>query len=104
MLRKFLFKRICKRIKQVKIQGASNIAKAALRAYTIYPNNIAKKILLGLRPTEPMLHHVLELAQTQPKQQILDHFKLAQDQINLHVLNLLKHNSKIFTQIGRAHV
>ena len=56
------FNKICKDIKDIKIQGATNVAKAALRAYFIDPSLSTKKKLLKLRPTEPMLSHVLELA------------------------------------------
>lgn len=55
MFKRYRFNRICKRIKQIKIQGATNIAKAALQAYSLYPNKITKRVLLNLRPTEPML-------------------------------------------------
>ena len=53
------FNKICKDIKDIKIQGARNIAKAALYAYSIYPSFSSKKKLLSLRPTEPMLVNVL---------------------------------------------
>jgi len=98
------FNQICKDIKSVKIQGATNIAKAALRAYQLSPNFSAKKKLLSLRPTEPLLSHVIELADKVPEQKILNHFKQAQDSINKQVFKLVKNNSIIFTHCHSTNV
>ena len=49
------FETICKKIKNLKIQGAENIAKAGLRAYALKPNKNSIKKLLSLRITEPCL-------------------------------------------------
>lgn len=91
------FNAICKAIKEVKIQGARNIAKAALAAYYLNHTKQAKKKLIGLRPTEPMLVNVLNLADKMPKQKILKHFDDAQDKINKFALKIIKNNSKILT-------
>ncbi len=104
MFKKYRFNRICRRIKEVKIQGASNVAKAALKAYYIYPNSVTKRVLLHLRPTEPMLTHVLVLADKIPQEKILDHFKTAQNKINLLIFKLIKNNSKIFTHCHSTNV
>lgn len=98
------FNKIAKDIKSVKIQGATNIAKAALQAYSLQPTAQSKAKLLKLRPTEPMLSHVLNLAEKQPKQKILKHFSDAQDKINKHVLKLIKNNSVIFTHCHSTNV
>ena len=99
------FNKICKDIKSIKIQGATNVAKAAINAYFIYPNKKTKKKLLSLRPTEPMLSHVLDLAeQGKSKQEILEHFDEAQDKINKNVYKLIKKNSVIFTHCHSTNV
>jgi len=103
-LKKQLFNKICNDIKTVKIQGATNIAKAALHAYYLFPNKKTKKILLSLRPTEPLLSHVLELADKVPKQKILAHFKEAQEKINKFVFKIIKNNYKIFTHCHSTNV
>ena len=59
------FKKIVKGIKTIKIQGAKNIAKQALYAYTLFPSQKSKRKLIALRPTEPMLINVLEKTKTQ---------------------------------------
>lgn len=104
MFNRFRFKRICKRIKQVKIQGATNVARAALNAYEMYPNKITKKILIGLRPTEPMLTHVLELADKLSREKILSHFASVQDKINKLVFSIIKNNSVIYTHCHSTNV
>jgi ribose 1,5-bisphosphate isomerase len=91
------FEAICKAIKEVKIQGARNIAKAALLAYSSNPTKSAKSRLMGLRPTEPMLINVLNLADKIPKKEILEHFDKAQDKINRYAMKIIRNNSIILT-------
>lgn len=63
---------VVRKIKAVEIQGASNVAKAALKAYARAKNRpAAAKKLKAARPTEPMLWNVLELAKHQPPEKIL---------------------------------
>ncbi|MEM3859386.1 MAG: hypothetical protein QW478_08260, partial [Candidatus Micrarchaeaceae archaeon] len=54
------FERIVKDIKSLKIQGAENVAKAAIDAWSISKDKAkASAILRRTRPTEPMLRNVL---------------------------------------------
>jgi len=55
------FDKIADSIKRVKIQGAANVARAALSAYSMIPTKASMKKLLSLRPTEPMLERVLRM-------------------------------------------
>jgi len=98
------FQQICKDIKSIKIQGARNIAKAGLEAYQLKPTQASKKKLLSLRETEPMLKHVLDLAEKQPVPFILTHFDQAQDKINKEVLKIIKSNDIIFTHCHSTNV
>ena len=104
MFNKFRFNLIARKIKEIKIQGATNVAKAALKAYYIYPNSVTKRVLINLRPTEPMLTHVLELADKKSKQEILNHFDSSQNKINQIVFKLIKNDSKIFTHCHSTNV
>ncbi len=104
MFNRLRFNAICRKIKDIKIQGATNVARAALKAYFLIPTKESKKILLSLRPTEPMLSHVLELADKKSKSQILLHFEDSQNKINKLVFKLLKNNSKIFTHCHSTNV
>lgn len=98
------FNEISRKIKEVKIQGARNIAKAALKAYYLHPDKKHKKILLSLRPTEPMLQNVLKMADKTSKEKILEHFEEAQKEINPNVFKILNGKSKIFTHCHSTNV
>lgn len=91
------FNKIARDIKEIKIQGARNIAKSALKAYHLMPTKESKKKLLSLRPTEPMLQNVLEMVEKKDYKEILKHFDEAQDKINKHISKLIKKNDVIFT-------
>ncbi len=91
------FQEICKKIKNVEIQGASEIARAALQAYLLMPTKAAKRKLLSLRPTEPLLRKVLQLIDEMSAKAILEHFEYVQEQINKHVASLLRNNAVVFT-------
>lgn len=105
MNKKKRFERILKRIKTIRIQGARNVAKSALEAYTLLPSKISKKRLLNSRPTEPMMRYVLDLAENKiPKKEILNHFDYAQEKINKAVFKLIKQNDVIFTHCHSTNV
>lgn len=53
------FEKICKDIKEVKIQGAENVAKAAAKALIYRHDKNAVKKLISLRPTEPALRNTI---------------------------------------------
>src|SRR3989344_3387501 len=91
------FSKICSNIKSVKIQGASNIAKAALHAYSLKPTKSAKNKLLTLRPTEPALFNALNIAERASIQTALNHFDNAQEFINYYVHKIVPNNSVIMT-------
>ena len=103
-MKKRTFSSICKDIKSIKIQGARNVAKAGLQAYQLKPTKSSKKRLLSLRPTEPMLKHVLDLADKQPIPTILSHFTEAQDKINKNVYKLIRSKDIIFTHCHSTNV
>jgi len=98
------FNKISKEIKSVKIQGARNIAKQALKAYRLIPTLSSKRKLLSLRPTEPMLFHVLGLVEKEPYSKIFNHFDEAQNKINKNILGLIKSKDKIFTHCHSTNV
>ncbi|MEK6891243.1 MAG: hypothetical protein AABX03_03835 [Nanoarchaeota archaeon] len=94
-------------IKSIKIQGATNIAKAAIKAYTLSPKLSTLKKLKSLRPTEPMLKNVLdklEKLKGKNKDEIISHFSESQDNINSNVLSIIKNNNVIFTHCHSTNV
>ncbi|MBU1136604.1 MAG: hypothetical protein ABIG37_01350 [Nanoarchaeota archaeon] len=90
-------KKILNDIKQLKIQGATNIAKAGLRAYIFKHDSKTKKQLINARPTEPLLVNVLNKADKEGQEFILKHLEITQEKINKFVLKLIKNNSVVFT-------
>lgn len=98
------FNQILNDIKSVKIQGARNIAKSALYAYTLVPSEESRKKLLNARPTEPMLVNVLNKLKKSNYKEILKHFSFAQEKINSHVFKLIKNNDVIFTHCHSTNV
>ncbi len=104
MDKKKRFNQITRDILEIKVQGARNVALKALDAYSLIPTKKLKRKLLSLRPTEPMMKYVLDLADKMPKEKILQHFKDAQDKINKNVFKLIKNNDVIFTHCHSTNV
>ena len=98
------FNQIAKDIKSIKIQGARNIAQKALYAYSLIPTKESKKRLLSLRPTEPMLHKVLNKMEKESYRKILKHFDFAQQEINKNILKVIKNKEVIFTHCHSTNV
>src|SRR3989344_3026357 len=85
------FNKIVKDIKSIKIQGARNVAREAVKAYFLLPSKSSKRKLLNSRPTEPMMEHVLNLAESGvPLKKILEHFEESRKKIKETSLNLVK--------------
>ncbi|MBD3252345.1 hypothetical protein GF386_01290, partial [Candidatus Pacearchaeota archaeon] len=104
MNKKQKFNKICKDIKSVKIQGARNIAKAAFKAYQMYPTSSSRRKLLALRPTEPMMKNVLELADKLSEKEILEHFDTSQEKINNYIYKLIRSKDVLFTHCHSTNV
>lgn len=98
------FAQILKHIKDIKIQGARSIARAALYAYSLMKTKEARKQLIKARPTEPMLSNVLRRIEKQPYKKILQHFDYAQQKINKFAFRIIKNNSTIFTHCHSTNV
>lgn len=98
------FNSIAKAIKEIRIQGARNIAKKALYAYSLVPTEKSKRKLLSLRPTEPMLANVLDKIGKISYREIYSHFNESQKKINKKVFNLIKKNNVIFTHCHSTNV
>ena len=99
------FDKIVQNIKKIKIQGARNIAKSALRAYSLVPTESSRKILLNSRPTEPMMRNILNaVVSGKSSNQISKHFEEAQGKIDVSVLKLIKNNDRIFTHCHSTNV
>jgi translation initiation factor 2B subunit (eIF-2B alpha/beta/delta family) len=104
MNKKERFNKVVRDIKTIKIQGAKNIAKNALYAYSLIPTKGSKKELLSSRPTEPMMHKVLDLADKWPTKKIQEHFDDSQNKINQSVFKIIKDGDIIFTHCHSTSV
>lgn len=104
MSKQQIFNKIVKDIKEVKIQGARNIAKAALYAYSLIPTKESKAKLLSARETEPMLEKVVNLAEDFQAKEIRKHFDYSQEEINKAVLKIIKNEDIIFTHCHSTNV
>lgn len=91
------FNKICRDIKNLKIQGAENIAKAALTALQINDTPNASKRLISLRPTEPCLVNAIHYAHKHTIKKAFEHFDYSQEKINEFLFPLIKNNSIIYT-------
>ncbi|MFH1503081.1 MAG: hypothetical protein ABIE36_00285 [Candidatus Diapherotrites archaeon] len=104
MNKKKEFEKILRDIKSVRIQGAVNIARAALKAYALFPTKFSKNRILHSRPTEPMMIYVLNLAEKKKYNEILNHFNSTQGKINEAVYKLIKKKDIIFTHCHSTNV
>lgn len=98
------FNQIARDIKSIKIQGARNIARQALNAYSLIPTTAAKNKLLSLRPTEPLLVNVLKKATGSNTGALIQHFDKAQEEINKLVLDLIENGDVIYTHCHSTNV
>ena len=97
------FNSIVRDIKEIKIQGAVNVAKAAAKAISIITDenrsrpkqeilsnlNQAKQVLLKTRPTEPAMRNVLNYLffKLETKEEIMEELSKKQDYITKHFDN-----------------
>ncbi|HLF53767.1 MAG TPA: hypothetical protein VI544_01170 [Candidatus Nanoarchaeia archaeon] len=91
-------------IKEVKIQGATNIAKAAMTAYMLEHTSENKRKLLSLRPTEPTLSNTLNFVDKIGAKKVASHFSEAQKKINLSVFKFIKNGMVIYTHCHSTNV
>jgi len=96
---------VVQQIKTLKIQGASNVAKAALKAYANAENrNLAAKKLIAARPTEPMLRNILKLAEHGNVEKILGRLASDSDKITQFGTNKLKGCKSVYTHCHSSTV
>jgi len=97
--------RVVDNIKNIKIQGARNIAGYALYAYLLSPTPEAMNILKKARPTEPMLINILrKLRKGEDHNKILNHFFTAQEKINENAIKIIENKDVIFTHCHSTNV
>ena len=103
------FNKICKDIKDLKVQGAENVAKAGLNAIFIKHDEKSIKKLLSLRSTEPLLKNCLFRALSfedviEGIHNSLFHLGVSKEAIAKHGANLIRDDSIIFTHCHSSSV
>lgn len=98
------FNKILKEIKEIKIQGAEEVARKALYAYSIIPNKNSEKKLINSRPTEPLMRNVLRKIKKEPYKKIINHLDSFQEKINKNAFKIIKNNDVIFTHCHSSTV
>jgi len=103
------FDQILEDIEDVKIQGATNIAKAGIKAYLIKPDKKRAKRILKTRPTEPLMQNAIRFLSKSknPKsasKKYLAYIKAAQNKITKKGASLIRNNMNIFTHCHSSTV
>ena len=93
-------------IKNMKIQGAENIARAAIIAWEKSKNKkLATKKLISTRPTEPMLRNVLKyLEKFGNASEILEKLDKDREKIEKFGSNKIKNGYKVYTHCHSSTV
>lgn len=99
------FDKIIRDIKEVKIQGATNVAKAGLKAYQLDNSKKAREKIIKARPTEPLLFNSLKfLDEGMSYEKILNDYEKSQEKINKLVLKLMKGVKIVYTHCHSSTV
>jgi len=93
-------------IKNVKIQGATAIAIAALKAWMQAKDKVrATKLLISARPTEPLLFHAIAAANAgQDPQELIERLIADKKRIVKYGAELIKNNMVVFTHCHSSTV
>lgn len=100
------FDNICRKIRNVKIQGAENVAKAAVKALMIRSDKKAVEKLISLRPTEPCLRNTINFVISDPARlgpQALEHFRMA-DKLFDYGARKIDNDMIVFTHCHSSNV
>jgi len=98
------FSQILKDIKDVKIQGATNIAKAGLKALKLQSDTASIKKILDTRPTEPCLHNAIRYAKATNIDMAYHFLNSLQNRVATVGERIIKKDSNIFTHCHSSTV
>lgn len=101
------FSKICADIKSLKIQGAVNVAMAAVKALELDNSPSAIRKLVSLRPTEPCLRNAIRFVAPGPKKfgpEAIAHFKGAERKIAEYGSGKIAEGSVVFTHCHSSAV
>jgi len=103
------FEQIVKEIKEIKIQGADNIAKAGISAFLKKPEISSAKKILSARPTEPLLQNSINIllnskSLRKDSEKIMKYIKESERKISEKGEKLIKKEMNIFTHCHSSSV
>ncbi len=109
------FNQILEDIRDIKIQGATNVARAGIKAYKIadkqkqFNLKRATKQILATRPTEPLMQNGIHFLQksknlSSSAKKYLDYIRISQGKIGKKGTTLIKKNMNIFTHCHSSTV
>ncbi|MBS3172186.1 hypothetical protein J4438_01220 [Candidatus Woesearchaeota archaeon] len=98
------FNKIVKDIKSLNIQGARDIAFAALNAYSLKNDSKSIKKLINARPTEPCLRNIITFAQKTTPLIAHNYFNNINKKTEINASKLIKRNNIIFTHCHSTSV
>ncbi len=103
------FNKILQDIKDVKIQGAKNIAIAGIKAYLLSPTKSSAKKILKTRPTEPLMQNAIKLLvkSKNPKREankFLNNLKKSQEKIARIGSTIIRNNTNIYVHCHSSTV
>ncbi|MBN2330748.1 MAG: hypothetical protein JXC85_02935 [Candidatus Aenigmarchaeota archaeon] len=101
------FDEICRKIKKVEIQGAENVAKAAVRALMLRNDARSIKKLISLRPTEPCMRNAIGFVKPDPKKLgpvALKHFTDSDKKIGEYGAKKIDDGMTVFTHCHSSNV
>jgi len=103
------FEKIIHDIKNVKIQGAENVAKAGIKAYALQPDKRSVKEILSARPTEPLLQNAIKKIRKSRNKDIaaanfLSYLRKSHKKTVLNGARLIRNNMNIYTHCHSSTV
>ncbi|MDP2909095.1 MAG: hypothetical protein Q8N77_04795 [Nanoarchaeota archaeon] len=101
------FGQICRDIKSLKIQGATNVARAGIQALKLKHDPASVKKIISLRPTEPALRNAIKFSLKDMKNnpdKVLRHFDEAQKKIAEIGARKIPEDSIVFTHCHASTV
>lgn len=103
------FEAIIRDIKSVKIQGATNIAKAGIEAFLISPTKKTAKKILETRPTEPALQNIIKILlksknSNKTAKKYIRYLENSNKKIAISGAKLIKNNMSVFTHCHSSSV
>ncbi len=98
---------ICRKIKNVEIQGAENVARAAVKALMLKNDRKSVQKLISLRATEPALRNAIEFVKDDPKKMgpaALEHFRDSTRKIAEYGARKIENGMIVFTHCHSSSV